>query len=172
MHWREKMFKTRDFYFKKVYNIKGKKIGIIEDLYIDFYLGKVVGFKVSNSILFSKKNYVDMQDVIDIGEDMIINSIRKGEGLTFKEIKYMEIIDTLSNIKGVLEDIVIDIQDYSIKAIVISSGLIDKMIKGKQIVLLNRCILGEKYILYTGNEGILFKSMPHNMENYNATKKA
>lgn len=166
------MFKTRDFYFKKVFNIKGKKIGIVEDLYIDFYLGKVVGFKVSNSMLFSKKNYVDMQDIIDIGEDIIINSIRKGEGLTFKEIKYMEIIDTLSNIKGVLEDIIIDIQDYSIKAIVISSGLIDKMIKGKQIVLLNRCILGEKYILYTGNEGVLFKSMPHNMEQNNATKKA
>ena len=166
------MFKTRDFYFKKVYDIRGKKIGIIEDLYIDFYLGKVVGFKVSNSMLFSKKNYVEMQDIIDIGEDVIINFIKKGEGLTFKEIKYMEVIDTLSNIKGVLEDIIIDIQDYSIKAIVISSGLIDKMIKGKQIVLLNRCILGEKYILYTGNEGISFKSMPHNMEQYNATKKA
>jgi len=166
------MFKTRDFYFKKVYDIKGKKIGIIEDLYIDFYLGKVVGFKVSNKMLFSKKNYVDMEDIIDIGEDMIITSIRKGEGLTFKEIKYMEIMDMLSNIKGVLEDIVIDIQDYSIKAIVISSGLIDKMIKGKEIIILNRCILGEKYILYTGNEGILFKSMPHNMDNYNATKKA
>lgn len=166
------MFKTRDFYFKKVYNIKGKKIGIIEDLYIDFYLGKVVGFKVSNSILFSKKNYLDMEDIIDIGEDVIVNSIRQGEGLTFKEIKYMEVIDTLSNIKGVLEDIIIDIQDYSIKAIVISSGLIDKMMKGKQIILLNRCILGEKYILYTGNEGVLFKSMPHNMEQYNATKKA
>src|SRR5471030_1797081 len=166
------MFKTRDFYFKKVYDIKGKKIGIIEDLYIDFYLGKVIGFKVSNKMLFSKKNYVDMEDIIDIGEDMIITSIRKGEGLTFKEIKYMEIMDMLSNIKGVLEDIVIDIQDYSIKAIVISSRLIDKMIKGKEIIILNRCILGEKYILYTGNEGILFKSMPHNMDNYNATKKA
>lgn len=166
------MFKTRDFYFKNVYSITGKKIGIIEDLYIDFYLGKIVGFKVSNSMLFSKKNYVDIQDIIDIGEEVIINCIRKGDGLTFKEIKYMEIIDTLSNIKGVLEDIIIDIQDYSIKAIVISSGLIDKMIKGKQIILLNRCILGEKYILYTGNEGILFKSMPHNMEQYSATKKA
>ena len=166
------MFKTRDFYFKKVYNINGKKIGIIEDLYIDFYQGKVVGFKVSNSILFSKKNYLDMQDIIDIGEDVIVNSIRQGEGLTFKEIKYMEVIDTLSNIKGVLEDIIIDIQDYSIKAIVISSGLIDKMIKGKQIIILNRCILGEEYILYTGNEGVSFKSMPHNMEQYNATKKA
>ena len=166
------MFKTRDFYFKKVYNVKGKRIGIIEDLYIDFYLGKIVGFKVSNSTLFSKKNYLDMQDIIDIGEDVIVNSIRQGEGLTFKEIKYMEVIDTLSNVKGVLEDIIIDIQDYSIKAIVISSGLIDKMIKGKQIILINRCILGEEYILYTGNKGILFKSMPHNMERYNATKKA
>jgi uncharacterized protein YrrD len=166
------MFKTRDFYFKKVYNIKGKKIGIIEDLYIDFFLGRVVGFKVSNSSFFSKNNYVDMQDIIDIGEDVIIESIRKGTGLTFKELKYMEIIDKMSNIKGVLEDIIIDIRDYSIKAIVISSGLIDKMIKGKQIILLNRCVLGEKYILYTGDEGILFKSMPHNMENYNATKKA
>ncbi len=166
------MFKTRDFYLKKVYDMNGKKIGIIEDLYIDFYLGKVVGFKISNSMLFSKRNYVDVMDIIDIGEDVIISSIKKGEGLTFKEIKYMEILDTLSNVKGVLEDIIIDIQDYSIKAILISSGLIDKMIKGKEIILLNRCILGEKYILYTGNEGISFKSMPHNMDNYNATKKA
>ena len=113
-----------------------------------------------------------MEEIIDIGEDMIIKSIRKGSGLAFKELKYMEIIDKLSNVKGVLEDIIIDIKDYTIKAIVISSGLIDKMIKGKQIILLNKCILGEKYILYTGNEGILFKSMPHNMEGYNAIKKA
>lgn len=166
------MFKTRDFYFKKVYNLKGKKIGIIEDLYIDFHSGKVLGFKISNSSLFSKNNYVDLQDVIDIGEDMIIDSIRKGSGLAFKEIKYLEVIDTLGNVRGVLEDIIIDIKDYSIKAIVISSGLIDKMIKGKQIILLSKCMLGEKYILYAGNKGVLFKTIPHNMENYNAAKKA
>lgn len=166
------MFKTRDFYFKKVYNVKGKKIGIIEDLYIDFHLGKVLGFKISNSLLFSKNNYVDMQDVVDIGEDLIIDSIRKGSGLTFKEVKYLEVIDTFGNVKGVLEDIIIDIGDYSIKAIVISSGLIDKMIKGKQIILLSKCILGENYILYSGSEGVQFKTMPHNMENCNAVKKA
>jgi uncharacterized protein YrrD len=166
------MLKTRDFYFKKVYDLKGKKIGIIEDIYMDFYLGKIIGFKVSSSILFSKNNYVDMEEIIDIGEDIIINSIKKGNGLTFKELKYMEIIDRAGNIKGVLEDIIIDERDYSIKAIVISSGLIDKMIKGKEIILINKCILGEKYILYIGNEGVLFKSMPHNMENYNAVKKA
>jgi uncharacterized protein YrrD len=166
------MFKTRDFFLKNVYNIKGKKIGIIEDLYIDFHAGRILGFKVSNSSLFSKNDYVDMEDVIDIGEDMIINLIKKGNGLTFKEIKYMEIIDTLGNIKGVLEDIIIDIEDYSIKAILMTSGLVDKMIKGKQIILLNRCVLGEKYILYNENQGVSFKSMPHNMEKYNAITKA
>lgn len=166
------MFKTRDFYFKKVYDVKGKKIGIIEDIYMDFYLGKIIGFKVSSSILFSKNNYVDMEEIIDIGEDILINSIRKGKGLAFKELKYMEVIDKSGNIKGVLEDIIIDEKDYSIKAIVISSGLIDKMIKGKEIILINKCILGERYILYTGNDDVLFKSMPHNMENYNAIKKA
>lgn len=166
------MFKTRDFYFKKVYDLKGKKIGIIEDIYMDFYVGKIIGFKVSSSILFSKNNYVDMEEIIDIGEDVLINSIRKGKGLAFKELKYMEVIDKLGNIKGVLEDLIIDEREYSIKAIVISSGLVDKMIKGKEIILLNKCILGERHILYTGNEGVSFKSMPHNMENYNAIKKA
>ncbi|NOW61207.1 sporulation protein YlmC with PRC-barrel domain [Clostridium saccharobutylicum] len=71
------MFKTRDFYLKKVYNVDGKKIGTIEDLYIDFYLGKILGFKISNHVLFSKKDYVAMEDVIDIGEDVIINDIKK-----------------------------------------------------------------------------------------------
>ncbi|AGF55014.1 uncharacterized protein YrrD [Clostridium saccharoperbutylacetonicum] len=166
------MFKTRDFFFKKIYNINGKKIGIIEDLFIDFHLGRVLGFKVSNSHFFSKSNYIDIQDVVDIGEDIIIDSIRQGSGLAFKEIKYLEVIDVLGDVKGVLEDMIIDIEDYSIKAIVISSGFIDKMIKGKQIILLNKCILGEKYILYTGNEGVLFKTMPHNMEKCNGVKKA
>lgn len=165
------MFKTKDFYLKKVYNINGKKIGIIEDLYIDFHLGKVLGFKISNSFLFSKNNYVDMSDVVDIGEDVIVDSIRSGKGLSFKEIKYLEVVDTLGEVKGVLEDVVVDIQDYSVKALVISSGLIDKMIKGKQIILLSKCILGEKYILYTGDKGVLFKTMPHNMERCNAIKK-
>lgn len=166
------MFKTRDFYLKKVYSVEGKRIGVIEDLYIDFYYGKVIGFEVSNHSLFSKKNYVNIGDVIDIGDDMIISSINRGTGLKFKQIKDMDIIDTLGNVKGVLEDLIIDTQDYSIKGIVITSGLLDKMIKGKEIILINRCILGEKYILYTGNDGILFKSMPHNMEKQNAIKKA
>lgn len=166
------MFRTRDFYLKRVYNIEGKKIGTIEDLYIDFYMGKILGFKIANNTFFSKKNYISMEDIVDIGEEVITKGIKKDDGLSFDEIRDMDIIDTAGNLKGVLEDLIIDSQDYSIKGILISSGLIDKLINGKEIILLSKCILGEKYILYTGNGGILFKSMPHNIESHNGTKKA
>lgn len=166
------MFKTRDFYLKSVYNINGKKIGLVDDIYIDFYLAKVKGFKISNKSLFSKNNYIAMENIIEIGEDIIVNDTEKGIGLSFKEIKDMEIIDTSNNLKGIVEDLIIDINDYSIKGIIVTSGIIDKMIKGKEVILLNKCILGEKYILYIGNMSISFKSMPHNMEAKNAVKKA
>ncbi|SFC71361.1 PRC-barrel domain-containing protein [Clostridium uliginosum] len=160
------MFKTRDFYLKKVYDITGKKIGVIQDIYIDFYCEKVVGFEVSNFLLFSKKNYLAIEDVIDIGKDIVASKTKQGDGLRFKQIKDMDIIDTFSVVKGVVEDLLIDVKDYSIKAIVVTSGLIDKMIRGKEIILLNECILGESYVLYTGRKDVSFKSMPHNMNNY------
>lgn len=165
------MFKTKDFYLKKVYDINGKKIGVIQDIYIDFYGEQIVGFEVSNLSFFSKKNYISIDDVIEIGEDVVASNLKIGSGLKFRNIKDMDIVDTGSTVKGVVEDLLIDVKDYSIKAIVVTSGLVDKMIRGKEIILLNECILGEDYILYTGKRGILFKTMPHNMNNYEAIKK-
>ena len=63
-------------------------------------------------------------------------------------------------IKGVLEDLVIDKQDLSIKGLVISSGIFDRIIKGKEILLLKECILGEDFILYYGHNKVIFKSIP------------
>ncbi|MBW6409835.1 PRC-barrel domain-containing protein [Clostridium weizhouense] len=165
------MFKTKDFYLKKVYDINGKKIGVIQDIYIDFYDEQIVGFEISNLAFFSKKNYISIDDVIEIGEDVVVNNLEIGSGLKFRDIKDMDVVDTGSTVKGVVEDLLICEKDYSIKAIVVTSGLIDKMIRGKEIILLNECILGEDYILYTGKRGISFKTMPHNMNNYEAVKK-
>ncbi|WP_252255172.1 PRC-barrel domain-containing protein, partial [Clostridium sp. ZBS12] len=30
------MIRTKDFYLKKIYNLEGKKIGTIKDIYINF----------------------------------------------------------------------------------------------------------------------------------------
>ena len=41
------MYKIKDFYFKSIYDTKGSKIGIVEDLYLDFFEEKIMGIKVA-----------------------------------------------------------------------------------------------------------------------------
>ena len=166
------MLRSKDFYLKKVYKTDGKKVGIVEDLCIDFFNAKLVGFKVSTNNIFSKKNYVAKEDFISLGESIIIKEVEEKRGLYFEEIKDMEVIDLNGKIRGTVEDLIIDSENYDIRGIIVSSGLIDKMIKGKQIFLLNDCILGEEYILYRKEENILFKIMPNNMKNWYVEKKA
>ena len=166
------MLKVRDFYLKKVYNTEGKKLGMIEDIYLDFYGNRIVGFEISNYTLLSKKNYLDIENIIYSGESFIVSEIEKNKGLRFRDIKSIDIIDVHGNLKGVVEELIIDSKDYSIKGIVMSSGLIDTMIKGKQILLTSECVLGEDYILYTGNSNISLKSIPHNLGRYNEVSKA
>lgn len=166
------MLRTRDFYLKKVYDTNGKKIGTIEDIYIDFYNGRITGFEVSNYTLLSKKNYLDIDDVVYMGEYIVADSIRKGNGLKFKDIKSMDVVNRKKELMGVLDELIINIEDNSIKGLILSSGMIDTMINGKEIILISDCILGEKYILYTGNLKVSFKSMPHEMEVCNVVQKA
>ena len=165
------MLRSKDFYLKDIYNTRGKRIGIIEDIYMDFYNGMIVGFKSSGSSLFSKKNYIDIEDIVEIGKDVIVYEEKKGNGLSFKSLKNMEVIDVNGVPRGVLEDILVDDYSYCIKGVIISSGLIDRLIKGKEILLLDQCVLGDDYILYTGRSNVIFKSIPSNMENkYEFTK--
>ena len=65
--------------------------------------------------------------------------------------------------KGVLEDLIIDKETLSIKGMIMSSGIIDTMFKGKEIILASGCILCEKFILYKGKEYIKLKTLPHNL---------
>lgn len=154
------MLKTKDFYLMKVFNIEGKYLGVIDDICINFYSQKVEGFFISNFKFFSKKNYFEVEDIISVDKEIIVKKIKRHKGLAFKEIKYMDIIDKKNIMRGVLEDIIISRNDMSIKGLVMSSGVFDKMIRGKDILLLNQCVLGEDCILYTGNSDIILKAIP------------
>lgn len=166
------MLKTRDFYLLKVYDIKGKYLGVIDDIAIDFYKGELKGFFISNFLLFSKKNYINKEDIISINEVVIVNSLTTYKGLSFKEIKDMDIIDNNNIIRGVLEDLIIEEKDLIIKGIVMSSGIFDKMLKGKEILLLKECVLAEDFILYNGKDTIRLQTMPHNIGGYDKAKQA
>ncbi|MBX7368490.1 PRC-barrel domain-containing protein [Clostridium chauvoei] len=164
------MLKTKDFYLMKVYDIKGKYLGVIEDLCIDFYNAAVKGFFISNFMLLSNKNFASIDDIISLDEVLIVKKIVHFKGLTFRNIKDMDIIDTNNIMKGALEDLLIEKKDLSIKGLIMSSGLFDKMIKGKEILLVNECILGEDFILYHGSESMKFKAIPHKKINENIQK--
>ncbi|MGL4772112.1 MAG: PRC-barrel domain-containing protein [Clostridium sp.] len=165
------MLKSKDFYLKGVYNERGKKLGIVDDLYIDFHSGKVKGFNISNYSFFSKKNFVSIEDIIVFDDEVIVKEVTSYEGVKLCEIKGMDVIDLKNNMKGVVEDILISKEDFSIKGLIMSAGIIERIIRGKDILLLNECILGEDYILYFGNEGISFKTIPHNAFSYGIDKE-
>lgn len=166
------MLKTRDFYLLKVYDIKGKYLGVIDDIAIDFYKGNIIGFFISNFSLFSKKNYINKDEIVAINEVVIVNSITYHKGLSFKEIKDMDIMDINNTMRGVLEDLIIEKKDLSIKGLIMSSGIFDKMLKGKEILLLKQCTLGEDFILYDGNDSIKLQTLPHNIGMYDKLKQA
>ena len=154
------MLKTKDFYLLKVFDIRGKYLGIIDDIYIDFYNGLIKGFLISNYLLFSKRNFIKVEDIILVEDVMIIKRLSNKEGISFRSIKDIDVKDKNNIIKGVLEDLIIDKDDLSIKGLVISSGIFDRIIKGKEILLLKECILGEDFILYYGINKVIFKSVP------------
>lgn len=154
------MIKTKDFYLLKVYDTNGKYLGIIDDIYINFYKGKIEGFFISNYMFFKKNDFIRVNDIISLQEVAIVKNISKREGISFKSIKDIEVMDENLILKGVLEDLIIEKEGLYIKGLIMSSGIFDKIIKGKEILLLKDCILGEKFILYHGNTELRLKSIP------------
>ena len=92
------MFKWRDFYLMKIYDSKNKYIGVVEDISIDFYKGVVRGFTISPKSIFKKQMYVSVDSIISIDEDMKIKGTSNFEGLKFKEIRYVDIINKRKNL--------------------------------------------------------------------------
>ncbi|GAB6169956.1 hypothetical protein JCM1393_24160 [Clostridium carnis] len=159
------MLKTKDFYLVKVYDLKGKYLGVIDDLCINFNEGKIDGFFISNFSLFSKKNYVRVEDIVSLEEVLITNEIVSYKGLSFKSIKDLDIIDKFNIMRGVLDDLIIEKEMLYIRGLVMSSGIFDKMIRGKEILLLKDCVLGEDFILYEGSDEVRLQTIPHGTNN-------
>ncbi|MGH4137199.1 PRC-barrel domain-containing protein [Clostridium sp.] len=157
------MFRSKDFIFMDVVTVEGKKIGFIKDLLIDFNAGKVIGFLVSPYKLFHKNVSILKQDIIYSNKRMIVKKVDKNKYLCLHSFINMDVIDKCNNIFGMVEDITFTGDTYDIKGIIVSSGFIINLLRGKRIMLINELILGEENILYIPNcSEYSFKSVPHN----------
>ena len=157
------MFKSKDFKYMDVVNVEGKKIGVIRDLLIDFNKGKVIGVEVSPIKLFHKNVSVLKADIVYFNKHMVVKKVEKEKYLSLRSFINMDVIDKCRNIFGVVEDITFTGDTFEIKGVIVSSGFITNLLRGKRIMLINELILGEENILYFPcNHDYSFKSMPHN----------
>ena len=134
------MYRIRDLIGLKVFDSNGKKVGVVCDLAIDYFNGKVMGF-------------------ISLSDTIMTEGVHVHRGLKFSEIKNFDLINKDGHMIGILEDILID-YDFYIRGLIVVSGLIDKFKNGKRVIQLKETILGEESILFFGNKNINMRMIP------------
>lgn len=155
------MYRFKNLKSLEVFNKNGRKLGEIEDIAIDYYEKKILGFILPKRFL-SKKFFFSIEDIIIFGDSVVIEQLSTYEGLRFSDIKGYDLINKSGESIGNLEELLID-RDFKIMAMIISKGFFHKFIHGKEVFLLQETILGKKNILYLGKEGVCFKSLPHSL---------
>ena len=80
------MYRIRDLIGLKVFDSNGKKVGVVCDLAIDYFNGKVMGFIITKK-LFSKRDYVDLTNVISLSDTIMTEGVHVHRGVKFSEIK-------------------------------------------------------------------------------------
>lgn len=153
-----RVYRIRDLIGLKVFDSNGKKVGVVCDLAIDYFNGKVMGFIITKK-LFSKRDYVDLTNVISLSDAIMTEGIHVHRGLKFSEIKNFDLINKDGHMIGILEDILID-YDFYIRGLIVVSGLFDKFKNGKRVIQLKETILGEENILFFGNKNINMRMIP------------
>jgi uncharacterized protein YrrD len=157
------LYRLKDFLTKKVLYSDGRKVGIVSDLVVNFSNKKIQGFSVSGGNILRKKNkVVYIEDVVCHNRSLIIRRITENKHLTFSAVKGMEVTDIYGNIIGIAEDILFD-NKFNLKGVIISPGIIRKIIVGKGILLINEMIFGDKNILYFGKRTFRFTSLRHDI---------
>lgn len=158
------MYRSKDFTLMDVVDVRGKRLGYIKDLLIDFNRKKVIGFNLASISLFKKDLNIMMDNIVGYNLTMVVTDITKGTFFQFSSIKGMDIRDRKGNIIGMVEDMLFDEKDFAIKALVVSTGFINNFVQGKKVVLINNLILGEESLLFNGRKDNLnFSTMPHKL---------
>jgi len=140
-------YRFRDFYMMEVKSIDGKVIGFIKGIDIEFNNSRVKGFIISSYKFTQRSVKVLIEDIISFNEVMVISRVTRGESLDFNFIRKMEVVDTNSNILGMIEELIFDGNSFIIEGIIVSTGLIKDLIIGKRVFSPKYLILGEKSVL-------------------------
>ncbi|WP_369703405.1 PRC-barrel domain-containing protein [Clostridium moutaii] len=153
-----------DFIFKDVIDLSGNSLGFISDIILNFNNKKIDGFVITPNNIFKKVLNVHINDVVNFTSVIIVTAVSRGEYLQFEHIKNMNVVDKKGDLIGVVEDMLFDKKEFSIKAVILSIGFINNFISGKKILLVDDLILGDKNLLYRGkNPNLKFFNSAHKL---------
>lgn len=154
------MYKIRDLIDKEVFLVTGKKIGIVSSLLIDFNKKKVNTLLIKRFGLLKNK-YISCSDIISIGNNIIVKCVSKACGIDMDNIIMKNVYSKDGILKGNVSDLLINEQSLDLEGIICYGGIMKKIKQGDTIIPINEVILGNKYILDTGNDHITLNSVMH-----------
>ncbi|MFL0249956.1 PRC-barrel domain-containing protein [Clostridium neuense] len=142
------MMRSRELILENVYSIRGKRIGIVEDLLVNFNTGTIEGFRINKGSILSRSICISKDSVICVASKLIVKEEEyNGNFVEFKNIKGMEAVNIKGVILGSIEEIIFDEMNLAIKGIIISKGIFDNMISGKKVILQGDYIMGKSSLL-------------------------
>ena len=143
----KKIYRAKDFYMMEVRDSLGYKLGIISGLSLDLNNHKVDGFCIHSRGIKNEIKKINMEDVIAFNEVMIVKDVHNSIGLNFNKLKGMEVYDLNNNLLGKVEEVLFNIVSYKVLGIILTTGFLKDIVKGKRILLADNLIIGEISIL-------------------------
>ena len=147
------MIKKGELIYKKIVNLKNKKQGYVEDICIDCICFKVIGLKVSSSSPIKKFNFLKSEDILSIKEVICAENFTKAKGVMFSSLVNLEVFDCTDRVIGEVEDIFIAIQ-------LAAFPIINKLVNGRRVLLIEDLFFMENKIIYRGKDEIKMINMP------------
>lgn len=135
----------------------GKIKGYIDDCIFDAKRGKIYSLVVSTRSFFSPWYLVSLSNVIAIDDSVIFKDrvysinkriIKKNKQFMLQSYIGKEIIDSEGSNLGILSDIIFDEKSGYINGFICSRGLVDDLLEGRRILLVNdKTIFGKEKII-------------------------
>lgn len=148
-----------------VFSADGKKLGYIKDVIVDMNEKTIKGFDISSNTISNRKSIVLCEDVVTFSTNMVVNGLSFGNYLSFFDVKNVDVIDINGNVIGIISDLVFDMNNFRINAIIISTGVLKDIFIGKKVLLPKSTVLGENSLLFLCNKkSIEFKSNIHKLD--------
>lgn len=157
------MVRSKEFILKDVYSTEGNKVGVVDDIILNFNSGFVIGFKINKGKFVNKNCYIGTENIVSFNSKMIVNyEPYEGSFIEFKNIKNMDVINYDGTILGMVEEIIFDEKSFKIKGIIVSRGIFANLISGKKVILEGDYMLGrENLFCFSNSKNLNFMRMFH-----------